>query len=55
MTPPVGILAMVACRIAGISTASLRHADAVLLAWLCVVLLVAYVPGLVLWLPSLMQ
>ena len=56
VTPPVGILAMVACRIAGIEySRSFRMLVPYSLAWLAVVLLVAYVPPLVLWLPSLMQ
>jgi tripartite ATP-independent transporter DctM subunit len=56
VTPPVGVLAMVACRIAGIRY---NEALAMLLpftgAWLAVILLVAYVPELVLWLPRMMQ
>jgi TRAP-type C4-dicarboxylate transport system permease large subunit len=52
----VGVLAMVACRIAGIRY---NEALAMLLpftgAWLAVILLVAYVPELVLWLPRMMQ
>ena len=56
VTPPVGVLAMVACRIAGIRY---NEALGMLLpftgAWLAVILLVAYVPELVLWLPRMMQ
>jgi C4-dicarboxylate transporter, DctM subunit len=56
VTPPVGVLAMVACKIAGISyNRALGILMPYTLAWLGVILLVAYVPGLVLWLPSLMQ
>jgi C4-dicarboxylate transporter DctM subunit len=56
VTPPVGILAMVACRIAGIEySRSFRLLVPFSVAWLAVVVLVAYVPWLVLWLPSLMQ
>jgi C4-dicarboxylate transporter, DctM subunit len=56
VTPPVGVLAMVACKIAGISyNRALGMLMPYTLAWLGVILLVAYVPGLVLWLPSLMQ
>ncbi len=56
VTPPVGVLAMVACKIAGISyNESLGMLFPFILAWLVVILLVAYVPGLVLWLPHLMQ
>ena len=56
VTPPVGVLAMVACKIAGISyNESLGMLFPFILVWLAVILLVAYVPGLVLWLPHLMQ
>jgi C4-dicarboxylate transporter, DctM subunit len=56
VTPPVGILAMVACRIAGIEySRSFGMLVPYSVAWLAVVLLVAYVPWLVLWLPSMMQ
>jgi tripartite ATP-independent transporter DctM subunit len=56
VTPPVGILAMVACRIAGIEySRSFAMLVPYSVAWLAVVLLVAYVPALVLWLPSLMN
>jgi len=56
VTPPVGVLAMVACKIAGITyNASLGMLVPFILAWLAVILLVAYVPELVLWLPRLMQ
>lgn len=56
VTPPVGILAMVACRIAGIEySRSFGMLVPYSVAWLAVVLLVAYVPPLALWLPSLMQ
>ena len=56
VTPPVGVLAMVACKIAGISyNQSLRALFPFTLAWLAVILLVAFVPDLVLWLPRMMQ
>ena len=56
MTPPVGVLAMVACRIAGISyNASLRMLSPYIAVWMAVIILVAYVPDLVLWLPRLMK
>lgn len=56
VTPPVGILAMVACRIAGIGYAqSFRMLLPFIGVWLAVILLVAYVPDLVLWLPRLVQ
>jgi tripartite ATP-independent transporter DctM subunit len=49
VTPPVGVLAMVACRIAGISyNAALGMLLPYTLVWLAV-------PELVLWLPRLMQ
>ena len=56
VTPPVGVLAMVACKIAGISyNKSLRMLTPYILVWMAVIILVAYVPALVLWLPRLMQ
>lgn len=56
VTPPVGVLAMVACRIAGISySAALGMLLPYTLTWIAVVFLVAYVPELVLWLPRMMQ
>jgi tripartite ATP-independent transporter DctM subunit len=56
VTPPVGVLAMVACRIAGIGYgSSLRMLAPYIAAWIAVILLVAYVPELVLWLPRSMQ
>ena len=56
VTPPVGVLAMVACKIAGITyNQSLGALFPFTLAWLLVILLVAFVPDLVLWLPRMMQ
>jgi len=56
VTPPVGVLAMVACKIAGISyNQSLGMLLPFIVAWLLVILLVAFVPDLVLWLPRMMQ
>ena len=56
VTPPVGILAMVASRIAGVEY---RHTLGMLLpytlTWVAVVLLVAFNPWMVTWLPSLLQ
>jgi tripartite ATP-independent transporter DctM subunit len=56
VTPPVGILAMVASRIAGVEY---RHTLGMLmpytLAWIAVVLLVAFNPWMVTWLPSLLR
>ncbi len=56
VTPPVGVLAMVACKIAGISyNQSLRMLLPFTAARLAVILLVAFVPELVLWLPRIMK
>ncbi len=56
VTPPVGVLAMVACRIAGISyNQALAMLFPFIGAWLVVILLVAFIPDLVLWLPRMMQ
>lgn len=56
VTPPVGVLAMVACKIAGIKYGeSLGMLLPFILAWLAVILLVAFVPDLVLWLPRMMK
>lgn len=56
VTPPVGVLAMVACKIAGISyNQSFRMLLPFTAAWLAVILLVAFVPELVLWLPRIMK
>ena len=56
VTPPVGILAMVACKIAGITYGqSLGMLLPFTLVWLAVILLVAFVPDLVLWLPRMIQ
>ena len=56
VTPPVGVLAMVACKITGITyNQSLGMLFPFILAWLGVILLVAFVPELVLWLPRRMQ
>ena len=56
VTPPVGVLAMVACRIAGISyNSALGMLFPYTMTWMGVILLVAYVPDLVLWLPRMMQ
>jgi tripartite ATP-independent transporter DctM subunit len=56
VTPPVGILAMVASRIAGVEY---RHTLGMLmpytLVWIGIVLLVAFNPWMVTWLPSLLQ
>ena len=55
VTPPVGVLAMVASKIAGVPYAStIGMLTPYILAWTAIVLLVAYVPSLVLWLPRMM-
>lgn len=54
LTPPVGILAMVACRIAGIEySKTFGMLLPFVLWWAVATLLVAYVPFLTTWLPSL--
>jgi len=54
LTPPVGILAMVACRIAGIEySRTFGMLMPFILWWAAATLLVAYVPPLTTWLPSL--
>jgi TRAP-type C4-dicarboxylate transport system permease large subunit len=54
LTPPVGILAMVACRIAGIEySKTFGMLMPFILWWAVATLLVAYVPFLTIWLPSL--
>jgi len=56
VTPPVGILAMVACKIAGVEyRTTFGMLMPYTLAWIGVVLLVAFNPWMVTWLPSLMQ
>jgi TRAP-type C4-dicarboxylate transport system permease large subunit len=54
LTPPVGILAMVACRIAGIEySTTFGMLMPFILWWAAATLLVGYVPFLSTWLPSL--
>lgn len=54
LTPPVGILAMVACRIAGIEySKTFGMLMPFILWWATATLLVGYVPFLSTWLPSL--
>ena len=56
VTPPVGILAMVASKIAGIEySKTLGMLTPYTAAWMVVVLLVAFNPWMVTWLPSLMN
>jgi tripartite ATP-independent transporter DctM subunit len=54
LTPPVGILAMVACRIADVEySKTFGMLTPFILWWATATLLVAYVPFLTTWLPSL--
>ncbi len=56
VTPPVGILAMVACKIADIEyNKTFGMLTPYTIAWLIVVVLVAFNPWMVTWLPSLMN
>ena len=56
LTPPVGILAMVACRIADVEYSKTFTMLAPFIGWWAVAtLLVAYVPFLTMWLPSLVM
>ncbi len=56
VTPPIGVLAMVACKIAGISyNESFGMLVPFIAVWLLVILLVAFVPDLVLFLPRLIK
>jgi tripartite ATP-independent transporter DctM subunit len=56
VTPPVGILAMIACKIARIPYSStFGYLMPFTLTWLLATLLVAYVPLFTTWLPSLMD
>jgi tripartite ATP-independent transporter DctM subunit len=56
VTPPVGILAMVASRIAGVEyRRTLGMLMPYTLSWIAVVLLVAFNPWMVTWLPSLLR
>jgi len=56
VTPPVGILAMVASKIAGIEySKTLGMLTPYTGAWMVVVLFVAFNPWTVTWLPSLMN
>lgn len=53
VTPPVGILGMVAARIGGIAYSSIfRDLMPYVLLWIIVIVLIVFVPELVTWLPS---
>lgn len=55
LTPPIGVLAMVACKLAGIDYGrSLPMLMPFILWWVFVTVLVAYVPALSVWLPNLL-
>lgn len=56
VSPPVGVLAMIACKIAGIGYSStFKILVPFMLAWMVATLLTAFVPPLTTFLPSLMQ
>jgi tripartite ATP-independent transporter DctM subunit len=55
LTPPIGVLAMIACRMANLEYGkSILMMTPFMLWWLAVTLLVAFVPALTLWLPSVL-
>lgn len=55
LTPPIGVLAMIACRMAKLDYGkSIAMMTPFMLWWLFVTMLVAFVPGLTLWLPSVL-
>lgn len=55
LTPPIGVLAMIACRMANLEYGkSIAMMAPFMLWWLFVTLLVAFVPALTLWLPSVL-
>jgi TRAP-type C4-dicarboxylate transport system permease large subunit len=54
LTPPIGVLAMIACRMAKLEYGkSILMMTPFMLWWLSVTMLVAFVPAISLWLPSL--
>jgi C4-dicarboxylate transporter, DctM subunit len=56
VTPPVGIIAMIACKIAGIEySRTFSILTPFILVWCAVILLVAFVPAIALWLPAQLQ
>jgi C4-dicarboxylate transporter DctM subunit len=56
VTPPVGILAMVACKIAGVEyNKTFGMLAPYTGAWMVVVVLVVFNPWMVTWLPSLVM
>lgn len=55
LTPPIGVLAMVACRLAGIAYGrTFAMLAPFILWWTIVTVLVAYVPFLSVWLPNIL-
>jgi C4-dicarboxylate transporter DctM subunit len=55
LTPPIGVLAMIACRIADLEYGrSLPMLTPFMLWWVVVTLIVAFVPPVTLWLPELL-
>lgn len=56
LTPPIGVLAMIASRMAGLEYGkSFRMIMPFIAWWVIVTLMVAYIPALSLWLPSFMD
>jgi len=56
LTPPIGVLAMIASRMANLEYGkSIRMLVPFMVWWLIVTFMVAYIPALSLWLPSLME
>jgi C4-dicarboxylate transporter, DctM subunit len=56
LTPPIGVLAMIACRMANLEYGkSLGMLTPFMLWWTFVTLLVAFIPELTLWLPSMVM
>lgn len=56
LTPPIGVLAMIACRMANLEYGkSILMLTPFMLWWTFVTLLVAFIPELTLWLPSMVM
>ena len=56
LTPPIGVLAMIACRMANLEYGkSLGMLTPFMIWWTIVTFAVAYIPFLTLWLPALIQ
>jgi tripartite ATP-independent transporter DctM subunit len=55
VTPPVGVLAMLACRMAGVEySRTFGYLAPYTLAWVAIIVLTALVPPIALWLPQLL-